>query len=222
VRIAWNILKWTSISLVALIALRIAWGFGFAEWQNRARVGCPILAWITPIHHNDIGPNDSLKLTFGGGLGGGTGTIQIFGDGRLDRDSTITYPDGVILGCPLHERDKHLHIDARIASAIVAKARDGGFCRLCARYRYPGIIYDAGTQTITLTVSGKPHEVSNHAGSPPALFREISDAIEAATPEFPAYASWRTWSHEDEAECSAFKDRQEKINARIEGRAPYY
>lgn len=218
-----KVLAWTTLSITCLLVAVAIWWVYIGSLQP-ARRGCPLLAWLKPIEKYPILPGDFLEITWGGGYGGGIGTIRIFGDGRIERDTTIRHRNGVIDGCPLRAEDRIVSIPPPTAIALITKARDQGFCRLCAYY-FPGErvgVSDAPTTTITLHTGAITHRVSDHAGSPPALYRELLHEIDTATPPFPPYANWRTQSHEDEESCLDFEKKQEIINARIEGRRPYF
>jgi hypothetical protein len=155
-----------------------------------------------------------LKIETGGAWGI-TVTTQIFGDGRIYRDSTLTEPNGEILGCPLHEEDKHVRIAKEKASALIAEARDGGFCRLCAFYRHQGIVYDAPVTDVTLTLDGVAHTVGEHAGNPPAIFRQVLDQAYKLERPFPSYAIRGRETSQRKQECEAFEENQEKLNEQV-------
>ena len=203
-----KITKWIAITLFASVAILVALVYGTEKWQEFGVRGCPILVWLTPIRHTPIQPNDYLQLANGYAGPGGHGgdTIRVYGDGRIDRDTTITFADGFVMGCPLHEADKHLRIPSAQASAIIAKARDGGFCRLCAIYS--GRAYDAGSHDLTLNIQGKSHQViSNYVGYTPPIFREVEAAILQLSPPV-SYANRHPESPERKAECKRFEDTQ--------------
>jgi hypothetical protein len=207
VSLLWKIVKWTAISLASLCVLIAFVAFGTHLWQQRVTHDCPILAWITPVRPTPIQPGDSLQLALQFGRPGGFGgdTVRVYGDGHIERDTTITDAGGLVVGCPLHEADKHLRIPAAQASALIAQARDHGFCRLCRSYRRAA--YDAAFEELTLSLGNKVKKTENYAGDPPPIFREVEDSLLALSPPT-SYSDQRNQTPERHAECQRFEDDQ--------------
>jgi hypothetical protein len=96
-----------------------------------------------------------------------------------------------------------------VAKKLLEQARDGGFCRLCAQYRYPGFVFDAGSTGLTLSLHGKSKSVADDAGKPPPLFRELADSIEAISP-MDNLADPRKFTPARSVECEDFLERQDE------------
>lgn len=207
--LARNIAKWSGITFVALLgSVVLLFFFAWRAHQIQARVGCPVLAWLIPIDHTPIGSNDYIEITAGGGLTYWEPIhIRIYGDGRVERDTVETIR-GFTTGCPLHPDQRTTRVSPQDAKKLLELARDGGFCRLCSVYQYPGIIYDAGSSTMTVSLGGKEKSVRNHAGKPPPILNELYDSIDKLTP-MDDLADTHKFSPEREAECSAFLEQQE-------------
>ena len=139
--------------------------------------GCPILAQIKPIDRSGILPTDYIELnaTAIGPRLFEPIHVRIYGDGLVERETVMTLR-GYTLGCPLHDSDKTLHIFPSVSQLLLAKARDGGFCRLGALYQTAGVM-DGGIEEVTFNLHGKSTTVRNHNGYPPPLFDELSGRI---------------------------------------------
>ena len=116
---------------------------------------CPILEWMKPIDHSGILPTDYIELN---GTAIGPRMFEpvharIYGDGLVERETVMTIR-GYTFGCPLHDSDKTFHISSSASQLLLAKARDGGFCRLCASYQTEGVM-DGGIEEVTLNLHGR-------------------------------------------------------------------
>jgi hypothetical protein len=168
---------------------------------------CPWLAWLKPLDKSPVQPNDSIELQTEIGDRHEPYTVRIFGDGHIQRDTTMSLPGGLIVGCPLHDVDNHLNIPASQAVDLIGKARDEGFCRLCGIYesRHRGM---TGTFTkITLGLHGTTHAVYDFGGSPPPVFAELVRPLKAYI-SVPEYAGKTFPSRERMIECNQFQNAQ--------------
>jgi hypothetical protein len=147
-------------------------------WRTPAapRSGCPILAWMKPIDRSEILPTDYIELNSTAiGLGLFEPVhVRIYSDGLVERETVMTF-HGDTFGCPLHDSDKTLHISSSASHLLLAEARDGGFCRLCALYQR--VVLDGGVEEMTLNLHGKLTTVWNRNGNPPPLLDELSGKI---------------------------------------------
>jgi hypothetical protein len=178
------------------------------------REGCPLIAWMIPINHSEILPGDyiQLRVLSAGPFSKEPYYVRIYSDGRVERD-TIWTVRGETFGCPLHPADRTFRISSAVAQRLLIRARDGGFCRLCSKYQYPGMIFDAGSTELTLSLHGKSKNVWNHAGSPPLLFDELTEGIWAISP-MDNLADPMKFTPQRSAECEAFLEEQESHNGK--------
>ena len=181
--------------------------------EERTRIkpksNCPILAWVLPIKHTEIRPDDYIEMnSSGGGVGNPFEPIhvRIYGSGLVERD-TVETVRGDTFGCPLRESDKTIRIAPASAKDLLTRARDGGFCRLCAVYQYPGFVFDAGNEELKLSLHGKTKSVWDHDGEPPPIFGELSDSIWKLS-DIERVADTRRFAPDREAECKRIKDER--------------
>jgi hypothetical protein len=118
---------------------------------------------------------------------------------------TVETIGGDTFGCPLDNADKTLHISPAAAQILLANARDGGFCRLCALYQTAGV-RDGGVEEVTLNLGGKSTTVRNHNGNPPPLLDELSGRIWELS-GIADVADPRKFTAEREAECRKIEER---------------
>jgi len=178
----------------------------------RSKSGCPMLAWLLPLPHKQVVPSDYIELEADGGLTPWEPvTVKIYGDGRVERDTTRRGHDGWISGCPLHPADNHIQIPAQAAKDLLQRAQAGGFCRLCDAYTFPGEIMDAGSSEVTLSIGGQVKSTWNHAGTPPQLYNELETTIWHLS-SLIVFVDTRQYSPERKAECSRFSDEQQKLH----------
>jgi hypothetical protein len=170
------------------------------------RVNCPLLALLKPLSKAPVQPTDSLELvTFTRELV--PYTVRVYGDGRVERDTTITLTSGSTSGCPLHNADKHLRIPTAQAVALISSARDGGFCRLCELYQPIHPAAYGHLAQLTLTFHGKTTRVANLSPHPPQLVTELVTSF-STLPPLPDYATTHHPTREREIECFHFMDSQ--------------
>jgi hypothetical protein len=209
-----KIVKWSAIGLTALLLVTVG-GFGLLYarvtwWDNRPKVDCPILAYLRPISHAPITASNYLEIFTVSAWGYEPVRIRIYGNGNVERDTTVVIFNGQTLGCPLHEADKHLRIPPKDAVYLLTRARDGGFCRLCGRYVHRGVS-DAGGELVTLSLGGKVKSVDSRAGTPPPLFNELIESTFRLSP-MDNLADTRKFTREREDECSIFSEQQEALH----------
>jgi hypothetical protein len=205
IAISCGIILLAFLGIVAFVLIRAS-----LNRQYRPREDCPILAWLHPISKTPIASDDYIEVDAGGGWTSWEPIhIRIYGDGRVERD-TVETTRGNTFGCPLHPDQRSLHIPAEVARKLLLRARDGGFCRLCAIYQYPAMIFDAGSETLTLSLGGKRKSVWNHEGNPPPLFGELDDTIGKLVP-MRDLADTGKFSPARAAECDAFMQQQEEL-----------
>ena len=196
--------------LLAVAALYIIPSIDLSKLPAPPMWNCPLLARLKPLDKSPIQPTDSLELQTFLGKRAQPYTIHIYGDGRIERDTTIALTD-FSMGCPLHATDNHLNIPASQALALLDKARDRGFCRLCGLYRSTNKAADGHLETITLNFHGKTHSVSDFSGNPPPLFAELVSSLSAYV-SIPEYASSTHPSRERMIECVQYdKSQLEKL-----------
>jgi hypothetical protein len=174
---------------------------------NRPRLNCPLLALIKPLSKAPVQATDSLEFATFDGMPGTPYTVRIYGDGRVERDAVATLIPGFTSGCPLHDVDKHLKIPPDQAIALISKARDGGFCRLCEFYQPTHPTSDGNLDQLTLTFHRKTNRVTNISNHPPPLFVELVNSF-AALPPLPDYATTHHPTRERELECLHFMNSQ--------------
>ena len=196
-----------AVGLFAIAALYVG---PYISLPQRPKLGCPLLAWLRPLSKASIQPTDSLELITSFGELPRPYKLRLYGDGHIDRDTVIALSQDFSIGCPLHEADKHLQVAPAQALALIAKARDGGFCRMCNLYRSTHPMQDEKGEMLTLNVEGKSYEVANVSGNPPYLFAELSRSLASISP-IPEYASTEHPSPQRKAECRQFEDTQTKI-----------
>ena len=169
--------------------------------------GCPIFAWIKPIDRSRILPTDYIELeaTAIGPRLFEPVHVRIYGNGLVQRETEMTLR-GATFGCPLHDSDKTLHISPSDSQLLLAKARDGGFCRLCASYQNAGVM-DGGIEMVTLNLRGASRTVSNHNGDPPPLLDEVSAGIWELS-RIANVADPRKFTPERAAECRRIEEER--------------
>jgi len=156
--------------------------------------------WITPVDRAEVVPDDYIELNSAGGYSSLEPVdVRIYGSGLVERETLGTIGADTF-GCPLRDSDKTLYISPASAKALLERARDGGFCRLCAAYEYPGFVSDAGTEGVTLSLHGKVKSVWNHAGHPPPIFAELADKIWTLS-RIESVADTTKFSPDRKAEC---------------------
>jgi hypothetical protein len=201
-------MRWTSICIAGLVCASV-----IVVWriEDRTRIkpksDCPILAWVLPIDHKETSPDDYIEMNSdGGGVAGPFVAIhvRIYGSGLVERETAETIR-GDSFGCPLRESDKTIHIPPVAAKELLARARDGGFCRLCGVYQSPGIVFDAGNESLKLSLHGKIKFVWDHAGNPPPIFGELADSIWKLS-DIEKVADPRRFSPDRTAECKRIED----------------
>jgi hypothetical protein len=174
---------------------------------KRPSMNCPLLAQFMPLSKAPVQATDSLELVTYIGKPGIPYTVRIYGDGRVERDTVISLLPTFHIGCPLHEPDKFLRIPAAQATAIIAKARDGGFCRLCEGYQSTHPAATDSFDLLTLTFQGKTNRVANSSGHPPPLFNELVSSLNGLS-SIPDYAKSDGSSPQRQVECSEFLHSQ--------------
>lgn len=164
------------ILIVVGILGAVLWGTPVGK-RILPKSGCPILAWMKPIDRSGILTTDYIELnaTAIGPRLFEPVHVRIYGDGLVERETVMTIR-GDTFGCPLHDSDKTLHISPSDSQLLLARARDGGFCRLCALYQNAGVM-DGGIEEVRLNLNGKFTAVWNHNGNPPPLLDELSRRI---------------------------------------------
>jgi hypothetical protein len=171
-------------------------------------VNCPLLAQLEPLSKAPVQATDSLELVTYSSQIHTPYTVRIYGDGRVERDTVLSLlPPSFHIGCPLHDADKHLQIPAAQANALISKARDGGFCRLCELYEATHPAADGSFDQLTLTFHGKTNRVANISVHPPTLFAELVNSF-GALPSLPDYATTTHPSRQRMLECNAFTKSQ--------------
>jgi hypothetical protein len=207
-----RILFWTGVCLaVAITAVGILLWRVSERSRIKAKSGCPLITWAPLLPHPKIEPNDYIELN---AVGAGPNIpfepvrVRIYASGLVERE-TVKTMRGYTFGCPLHEADKTLQIPPEKAQALLAKARDGGFCSLCSTYQYPGWVFDAGTEQITLKLGGRIKLVFDHAGKPPQIFWDLEDQIWDLS-NIASVADTRKFSPDREAECEKYSETQER------------
>jgi hypothetical protein len=171
---------------------------------------CPLLAQLEPLSKAPVRAEDSLELVTLSSTSGTPYTVRIYGDGRVERDTVLSFPANYHVGCPLHEDDKHLQIPAAQANALITQARDGGFCRLCRVYQSTHATTDGDFNQLTLTFYGKTNTVANSSRHPPPLFTELLNAF-STLPSLPDYATTHYQTRERMLECNAYFQSQMEI-----------
>ena len=177
----------------------------------RTKSDCPILAWITPTDHSEILDTDYIELN-ASAIGPRVFEpvhVRIYGSGLVERETEMTVKTphgGDTFGCPLNDSDKTLHISLTAAQALLAKARDLGFCRLCASYQHAGVM-DGSIEEVRLNLHGKLKSVWNHNGEPPSVFSELAEQIWTLS-RVESVADIRKFSPEREAACRRIEDER--------------
>jgi hypothetical protein len=175
------------------------------RWHFTPQSGCPILAWITPLDPSDILPTDYIELTSMaiGPRSSEPVHVRIYGSGWVERETVATI-GAYTVGCPLHDSDKTLHVSSEAALVLLLRARDAGFCRLCASYQNMGVM-DGGITEVRLSLHGKLKSVRNHNGNPPPVFTELSGNIRQLS-GIESVASFEKFSREREEECRSIEE----------------
>jgi len=189
--------------LCGLLILAFVYFEPHLNLPQRPRLNCPLLAQFKPLSKAPVRSTDSLELVTYVGKPSVPYTARIYGDGRVERDTVISLVPSFEVGCPLHEPDKHLRIPASQATALIAKARDGGFCRLCETYQRTHPNKDVDFDLLTLTFRGEATRVINISGHPPPLFTELVGSF-GVLPSIPEYATSDNSSPQRQVECSDF------------------
>lgn len=134
--------------------------------------------------------------------------IRIYADVHIERD-TVSDEFRYAPGCPLKSNDKEVKVARADAQRVIARARDGGFYRFSEVYRASGVVYDAGTSVLKLSVDGQVKRVQDHAGNPPPLFWELIDSIRKLSPMDELVDPWK-FSAERKADCEEFQRKLEQ------------
>ena len=196
--------------ICGLLIIALVYIYPHIDLPQRSRLNCPLLAQLKPLSKASVQATDSLELSTFSGKPSTPYTVRIYGDGRVERDTVISLIGGWNSGCPLHEVDKHLQISAAQANALISKARDGGFCRLCELYQPTHPTLDGSFHQLTLTFHGKTNSVANLSIHPPPLFAELVSSF-SALPSIPDYATTEHPSRQRMLECNAFMKSQVDI-----------
>lgn len=200
-----------SLRRIGLGALAATTLLGAVLWNIAERrhltpkSGCPILAWVPPLDRSDILPTDYIELTAVaiGPRWSEPVHVRIYGSGLVERE-TVATTGSYTVGCPLHDSDKTLHVSSDASLALLMKARDAGFCRLCASYQNMGVM-DGGITEVRLSLHGKLKSVRDHNGTPPPVFSEIAGNIWELS-RIESVASFEKFSPEREAECRSIEE----------------
>ena len=205
-------LKWSAVAVAVLIAAgaaRFLWLYETTPIKPRS--GCPLIARFLPIDRSEILPTDYIDLReeSAGPYSWEPIHIRVYGSGVVERD-TVETVRGETFGCPLHAADRTLQVSPAAAKELLIRARDEGFCRLCAKYQFPGQIQDAGSEELELSLHGKSKSVWDHVGNPPPLFGELIEAIWAISP-MERFADPSRFTPDREAECRHFEDEQVRL-----------
>ena len=199
------------LSRIGLGALAATGLFGVILWNIAERLhfthqsGCPILAWFAPIDRSEILPTDYIEMTsmaIGPRLSEPV-HVRIYGNGLVERE-TVTTIGGSTIGCPLHDSDKTVHVSSAAAQVLLVRARDAGFCRLCASYQNMGVMDGAITE-VRLSLHGKLKSVWDHNGNPPPILDELAGHIWELS-GIESVADFRKFSPEREAECRRIEE----------------
>jgi hypothetical protein len=181
------------------------------ELPRRAAMDCPLFARLMPLSKAPIHASDSLELSTYIGNPAVPYTIRIFGDGHAEPDTTITLSGNFVIGCPLHQEDRHLQFAPSQASELLRKARDGGFCRLCALYQSTKEQGSSAVEELTLNINGDIHHSYNVSGNPPPIFEELVTSLNAIS-SIPDYATTSRPSKQRMMECTQIdKARADKL-----------
>jgi hypothetical protein len=205
-------LRWVSaLFLCGLLVIAYVYLDPQINLPRPPRLFCPILAQLEPLSKAPVQANDSLEFVTFDTQYGGPYTVRIYGDGRVERDTIMSLPHATYhLGCPLHDPDKHLQIPTSQAVALIAKARDGGLCRLCRVYQPTHSTAEAGFEQLTLTFHGKTNAVANSSIHPPPLFTELRTAF-TELPPLPDYVTTHHPTRQRMLECAAYLDSQLEV-----------
>ena len=203
-----KVVRWTSICIAGVVCVSgiLVWRIG-SRARIKAKADCSILAWVLPIDHTETGPDDYIEMN---SEGGGVGApfyaihIRIYGSGLVERETAESIR-GDTIGCPLRESDRTIRIALASAKDLLTRARDGGFCRLCAVYQSPEFVFDAGNEELKLSLHGKTKSVWDHVGNPPPIFGELADSIWKLS-DIERVADPRRFSPDREAECKRIED----------------
>jgi hypothetical protein len=117
----------------------------------------------------------------------------------------------------MESADKTTQVSPEVATKLIARARDGGFCWLCGSYHPRGRVFDAGTEIIELSINGEVKSVSDSAGNAPPLFQELSDAVGKLSP-MDQFTDHRKFSPQRAKKCEGFLEAQE--NDRLKRKKP--
>jgi hypothetical protein len=196
--------------LCGLLVIASAYFSPHINLPRPSRAFCPILTWLKPLSKAPVQSTDSLELVTFVGKPTTPYTVRIYGDGRVERDTVVWLMPVLSTGCPLHDADKHLQIPAAQAAALIAKARDGGFCRLCQIYESTHASENDGYDQLTLSFHGKTNRALNSSGNPPPLFPELVSSMSKFS-SIPDYATAHRPSKERMTECNAYSKAQMDI-----------
>jgi len=162
--------------------------------------GCPSYA-PSPIDRTAIARTDFIDFhILAAFLPPGAYQVRVFADGRVERETSW---------CPLHPEDKTIYVDPEVAKKLLIRARDGGFRQLCATYtfvRWPGLNRDGNETSLTLSLQGQSKTVLNSLGKPPAIYNELTDAIQRISPM--EKFSYQHFTPERKAECEAIRAKR--------------
>jgi len=198
----------TATGAILLIAALAAVALCTPIWKRISpRSGCPLVAWIVPIDQTTILPQDYIELHSSaiGPTEFEPIVVRIYASGRVERETQETIR-GETFGCPLHEPEKTINISPISAKALLTRARDEGFCRICDEYEKVGVM-DGGVEEIRLSLHGKVKSVWDHNGNPPPIFGELDREIWELS-EIEALADTRKFSPERKAECQKIEEER--------------
>ncbi len=209
----WRLARRIAGGIGALLLVLFVLVFHFAAVREPPPTeDCPLLSRFVPLPRTPVSTNDFLELrSWPGYSSWNPYTVRVYGDGRIERETTafIDWRQNTA-GCPLPEADRHGRIPSGEAASLIARARDGGFCRMCGVYRAKDIVRDAGSAKLTLSLGGNIRSVFDSAGDPPPLFHDLAHEVEILT-SIQRFADRSTFSAKREAECNAFGEEQYRL-----------
>jgi hypothetical protein len=198
------------LAIIALLAFNARTVYRFLRLLGPPTEGCPLFSRLLPIKSLPLSPSDYIEHDCFPGLSSwNPGDVRIYADGRVERETTWKMRNGFVVGCPLHEADKHARIDPQTAQALINHAQQAGFCRLCSAYFPPRnvSVSDAGASVVQISIANHVKTVHDAAGDPPPLFHELGAAIDRLLP-MDLLADNAKFSPERVAECNSFREHQ--------------
>jgi len=204
--------RWKITARICLALLAVAGFTGPALYRlfGPPTEGCPLFSRILPIKAQPLSPSDYIEQDWFPGFSSWyPGHVRLYADGRIERDTTWTRHNGLVVGCPLHENDKHAQIDPHAAQALINHAQQAGFCRLCSAYFPPRnvSVSDVETSVLQLSIANSVKTVGQRAGDPPPLFRELNESMRRVSP-MDLLADTSKFTPNRAAECKAFQEDQ--------------